>query len=84
MPQLILDVPDELQNYLERQAVARGLGSAADYVQSRLLADQTAKAKLDGELHKGFDSGEPQPISPEDWEELRTRSYRSKSQETKR
>ncbi len=75
MPQMTLNLTDDLNEYLTERAASRGLPSAADYVQDRLQSEQLEEARnwLRAEIQKGFDSGPSTPVTPEYWQRLRDR-----------
>ena len=75
MPELTLNVSDELNQYLTKRAASRGMSSVEDYVQDRLALEQLeeARERLRAEIQKGIDSGPSTPVTPEYWEKLRNR-----------
>lgn len=73
MPVLTLDLSDDLTQYLSKRAESKGLPSAAHYVQD-FLEEQLddARKALNAELERGFNSGDPVPITPEFWQQMRS------------
>ena len=79
MPEMTLNVSEDLNEYLTKQAASRGLLSAVDCVQDCLESEQLEDARnwLRAAIQKGIDSGPSTPVTPEFWQELRDRIGKS-------
>ncbi len=71
-------LPEELLIFVEAQAAARGLAGPSEYLQAlvtRAQKDQE-QAELEArfaEAIRAIERGQPNPLSPADWERLRQR-----------
>lgn len=75
MPQMTLNVSDDLNEFLAEQAAARGLPTAEAYVQDCMESERLEEARnwLRAEIQKGVDSGPAVPVTSEFWQELHDR-----------
>lgn len=72
---LSVSLPDSLARFVA-QSVAEGCySSASEYVLEliRRAASEQARAQLEEQLLKGFDSGDPIPVTAKFWDKLRER-----------
>jgi antitoxin ParD1/3/4 len=72
---LSLSVPDSMKAFLEEQVAKGGYGTTDEYLRALIGEAQrrAAQAKLEVLLSEGVDSGEPTPMTDEDWDEMRRR-----------
>jgi antitoxin ParD1/3/4 len=68
-----ISLPDSMKLFLEEQAAKGGYGTTDEYLRALIREAQRreAKAKLEALLLQGLDSGEPTPMTDEDWDEMR-------------
>jgi len=72
---LNISVPDQVQTFVEEQAIAAGFGSASEYIYHLIVRDQERIAqqeRIASLLLEGLDSGEPVAATDEWWEQKRT------------
>jgi antitoxin ParD1/3/4 len=70
MKDIELSLPDDLQQFVEAQAAARGLASPADYV-LELVRGQREIAELKSKLQEGIDSGPGEVVDATFFDRLR-------------
>jgi len=70
-----ISLPDPLKQFIEEQVSAGGYSSTSEYMRELVRADQKRKARQELEeiLLTALRSGEPTDVTPEMWEELRTK-----------
>jgi antitoxin ParD1/3/4 len=70
-------LPENLKQYVLRQAAEGGYSSASEYVRELIRADQKRKAqeRLEAVLLEGLQSGEARELTSEDWAELKRRVW---------
>lgn len=76
MPKMELELPDEVLDFIQN-AVHRGeYPNAAAYLKSLvdLERSRTEDSRLEALLIEGLESGEPIPVTPEFWQDLRRRT----------
>lgn len=73
MATLQIDVPAELNKYLERRVREGGYGSVSQFVCELIESDQrdAAHSLLEAELLRGLDSGPSEQMTPAEWNDLR-------------
>jgi antitoxin ParD1/3/4 len=83
MPTMNISLPEPLKQFIEEQVSAGNYSSVSEYVRELVRADQKRKAKqhLEDVLSEMLHSGEPRELTPEMWEELRTK-IRLRAQDT--
>jgi Arc/MetJ-type ribon-helix-helix transcriptional regulator len=69
-----VSLPPALREWLRGQVRRKGYGSAEEYLGGLLRHDQLREARdrVDAELLKALDSGEPAPLTRSDWQRIRT------------
>ena len=78
-------LPEAMKDFVLGRVEHGGYSSVSEYVRDLIRADQKqqALAVLDSEIMKGLHSGEPTPMTREDWaairEEVRRRHAQRKS-----
>lgn len=75
MQTMNISLPDPLKQFIEEQVSAGGYSSTSEYMRELVRADQKRKARQELEeiLLTALRSGEPTDVTPEMWEELRTK-----------
>lgn len=67
-------VPTDMKDYVRNRVSTGGYNSVSEYVRELIRRDQKeeVKAALEAEILKGLQSGEPSPMTDDDWEGIRT------------
>jgi antitoxin ParD1/3/4 len=73
MSALTVSLSDDAREFVEAEATAGGFESPDSYIQGLIRAEQKRKAreKLEALIIEGLESGEPTPMTAEDWDSLR-------------
>lgn len=73
MASLNLNMNDALRSFVDERAEAEGYATPTEYVRSLIHADRkrAAEERLDKLIAEGIESGDPVPVTPEDWAEIR-------------
>ncbi|HEY9644839.1 MAG TPA: type II toxin-antitoxin system ParD family antitoxin [Chroococcidiopsis sp.] len=72
---LNISLPDQIQTFVEEQAIAAGFNSANEYVYHLILREQERVAqqgRIESLLLEGLESGEPLEATDSWWEEKRS------------
>jgi antitoxin ParD1/3/4 len=72
---LNISLPDQVQTFVEEQAIAAGFNSANEYVYHLILREQERVAqqeRIESLLLEGLESGEPLEATDGWWEEKRS------------
>jgi antitoxin ParD1/3/4 len=72
---LNISLPDQIQTFVEEQAIAAGFNSANEYVYHLILREQERVAqqeRIESLLLEGLESGEPVEATDDWWEEKRS------------
>ncbi|MGI0492157.1 ribbon-helix-helix domain-containing protein [Alkalinema pantanalense CENA528] len=72
---LNISLPDQVQTFVEEQAIAAGFNSANEYIYHLILREQERVAqqeRIEFLLLEGLESGEPLEATDGWWEEKRT------------
>jgi len=74
MDSLTVTLPADMKEFVEGEARAAGFATADEYVRAVLRNEQQRKAreKIDGLLLEGVHSGPASPMTPQDWDEIRS------------
>jgi len=85
METMNIAMPELLKDYVLRRVEQGGYGSASEYIRELIRADQkqAAQDRLELELVKGIQSGEPTEVTAADWKSIRT-EVRRRSEARKR
>ena len=69
-----ISLPAQLKSWIERQVAGKGYSTASEYVRDLLRREQEqqARAYVEQKLTEALESGEPTPMTPEDWQRIRT------------
>jgi hypothetical protein len=78
MVALQISLPEDMLIFVESQATASGLAGPSDYLRALILAAQRAQEQADLERRfataiNALERGEPNPLSPDDWQRLQQR-----------
>ena len=75
MDTLDFNLPDQLKEFVQTRVTEGGYSSVSEYIRDLVRADQKkqAWAILEEEIAKGIDSGPAEPMTAQDWAELRSR-----------
>ena len=73
METLHINLPQTVKVFIDAQVAAKGYASASEYIAELVRAEQVRAARehLNGLLLDGLQSGDPSPMTPQDWEEIR-------------
>ena len=73
MDTMNIALPAPLKQFVQEQVQRGGYGSVSEYIRDLIRSDQREKARqaLEAEILKGLESGNPTPMTPEDWAEIR-------------
>lgn len=72
---LNISLPDQVQTFVEEQAIAAGFNSANEYVYYLIMREQERIAqqqRVESLLIEGLESGEPIEATDDWWEQKRT------------
>ena len=72
---LNISLPDQVQMFVEEQAIAAGFNSANEYIYHLVVREQERIAqqeRIESLLLEGLDSGEPVEAADDWWEQKRT------------
>ncbi|KAM3093767.1 type II toxin-antitoxin system ParD family antitoxin [Phormidesmis sp. 146-35] len=70
-----ISLPDQVQTFVEEQAIAAGFNSTNEYVYHLILREQkriTQQEQIESLLLEGLESGEPVETTDDWWEQKRT------------
>ncbi len=73
MDTMNIALPENLKTFVQHQVETGGYSSVSEYVRELIRKDQKAKAReaLEAEILTGLDSGEPTPMTADDWQAIR-------------
>jgi antitoxin ParD1/3/4 len=71
MDTMNIALPESMKQFVQKRVTAGGYSSVSEYVRELIRADQKRKVeeRIDALLLEGLDSGEPIPVTQEDWDE---------------
>ena len=72
---LLIELPEDLHEFVVRQASCEGFASSEEYIIELLVREwrRVSEDRLIARLQEGIDSGDPVEFTPEWWSEERTR-----------
>lgn len=72
MRPLKISIPESLRTFIDEQVAHGGYGDVSDYLVSLVRQDQKRKGReeLEAKLVEGLDSGQPEPMTDEDWADI--------------
>ena len=73
-----ITLPEDMVIFVETQAAARGLAGPSDYLRALIVGAQKEQEQAELEARfaqaiRAMERGEANPLSPEDWQQLRQR-----------
>ena len=73
MDTMNIALPENLKSFVQHQVETGGYSSVSEYIRELIRKDQKEKARdaLEAEILKGLESGEPTPMTAEDWTAIR-------------
>lgn len=73
MASLHVSLSDEMRAFIDQQVHGGAYHNHSEYVRDLIRHDQERRAKerVDALLLEGLESGEPAPLTPDDWQEIR-------------
>lgn len=73
MATLNISLPDEMRKFVDEQASGGSFSTPSEYVRHLIREDQRrlAREKLEALLLEGLDSGPMEPMTPQDWQDIR-------------
>ncbi|NER89324.1 MULTISPECIES: type II toxin-antitoxin system ParD family antitoxin [unclassified Moorena] len=73
MDTMNIALPSEMKEFIQAQVAVGGYSSASEYIRELIRADQKQKTRyaLEMEILKGLSSGDPTPMTAQDWEDIR-------------
>lgn len=71
MADVNLNLPDELQQFVDGQVEAGQFEGASEYIEALISRAKEGKDKLESLLIEGLDSGEPIPLDADEWSRIR-------------
>jgi antitoxin ParD1/3/4 len=85
MTSMNISLPEELKAYIEQQTKS-GYSTPSEFVRELIRGDQKRRAKEQLKLFllEGLDSGEPLPVTPAFWAELKRDALAKLRKKTKR
>ena len=68
-------LPDSLKEFVHKRVADGGYSTVSEYIRGLIRTDQKtlAREQLEAELMKGIQSGPATDMTPDDWEQLRTK-----------
>ena len=78
MTTITISLPELLKSFVDSQLAAKGFGNVSEYFRSLLRTAQQEEneARIEKLLLEGLDSGEPIPITPTFWKDMRAEAAR--------
>jgi antitoxin ParD1/3/4 len=73
METMNIALPESMKEFVQREVERGGYSSVSEYIRALIRADQKRKIQeeLEAAILKGLESGEPTPITQEDWQAIR-------------
>lgn len=74
MQTMNISLPDQLKDFVDGQISSGRYSSVSEYVRELIRQDERRKAQneLEALLTEGLKSGPSSPMTPQDWEDIRT------------
>ncbi len=85
MTTLNISLPEQMRTFIEEQTRSGGYSTASEYIRALVRNDQKrqARERLDALLLEGLESGDPIPMTPDAWDDVR-REVRERIAESQR
>lgn len=73
MDTMNIALPENLKDYVQSRVAQGGYSSVSEYIRELIRADQKQSAEelLEQEILRGLNSGEPAPMTKDDWNDIR-------------
>lgn len=71
MASVNLNLPDDLQQFVDGQVAAGDFDGASSYIETLIARAKKGKEKLEALLIEGLDSGEPVALDADEWSRIR-------------
>lgn len=73
MASLHVSLSEEMRSFVDEQVRGGSYHNHSEYVRDLIRHDQEARARkrVDHLLLEGLESGRPEPLTPDDWKEIR-------------
>jgi antitoxin ParD1/3/4 len=73
MDTMNIAIPSSLKQFVQERVSGGGYGSVSEYVRELIRADQkrAARERIEAEVLKGLDSGDPVEMTADDWKSIR-------------
>ncbi len=71
MASVNLNLPEELQQFVNGQVEAGEFEGASAYIEALIARAKKGKDQLEALLIEGLDSGDPIPLDPDEWNQIR-------------
>ena len=73
MASLHVSLSDEMRSFVDEQVQGGSYHNHSEYVRDLIRHDQESRARkrVDALLLEGLESGRPEPLTPNDWREIR-------------
>lgn len=73
-----VSLPASMKAWVDEQVVEGGYGTASEYIRQLLREERIRRIReeINANLRRAIDSGEPIPVTPEYWEEIRRETRR--------
>jgi antitoxin ParD1/3/4 len=73
MDTMNIALPGNLKDYVQSRVAEGGYSSVSEYIRELIRADQKQSAEqlLEQEILRGLNSGEPAPMTGDDWNDIR-------------
>ena len=71
MANVNLNLPEELQQFVNGQVEAGEFEGASTYIEALIARAKKGKDQLEALLIEGLDSGDPIPLDAEEWSRIR-------------
>jgi antitoxin ParD1/3/4 len=86
MATLDISLPDDMMAFVEEQAAREGFRTAGEYLCSviRDVQKRQAKQALEAKLREALESGPPEPMTREDWDDLERKALQRLDRERRR
>jgi antitoxin ParD1/3/4 len=84
MSTINVNLPEEVSTYVQERVSGGKFRDEGEYILALILADRDRHAidRLDDELRKGLNSGDPIPLDEQFWEEKRRKILETYSKES--
>ncbi len=80
-----ISLPEDMREWVEEQVRSGGYGTVSEYFRELLrhAQKQQAREEIDGKLLAALESGEPVPVTSDDWKQLRKEAKKRLARKSK-